>query len=141
MSDRSFVDTNVLIYAYDLEAGSKHTIAANILRDLWLSGNGALSTQVLQEFYVNVTKKITKPLSALEARVIISRYRVWHLEENTLDSIIRASEIQERHQLSFWDSLIIAAASKASAGVLLSEDLNHGQIIDGVKIYNPFQSI
>ena len=57
MSDRSFIDTNVLIYAYDLEAGSKHTIAANILRDLWLSGSGALSTQVLQEFYVNVTKK------------------------------------------------------------------------------------
>ena len=139
MSGKSFVDTNVLIYAYDLDAGKKHTIAANILRELWLNDHGAISTQVLQEFYVNVTKKIPKPLSPLEARVIISRYHVWHVEENTLDSILRASEIQERRQLSFWDSLIVAAASKASANVLLSEDLNHGQIIEGVKVINPFQ--
>lgn len=139
MIDRSFVDTNVLIYAYDLDAGRKHTIAANILRELWLNGNGAISTQVLQEFYVNATKKIPKPLKPLDARVIISRYLVWHVEENTLDSIIRASELQERHQLSFWDSLIVAAASKSSAKILLSEDLNHGQTIEGVKIINPFQ--
>ena len=139
MSGKSFVDTNVLIYAYDLDAGQKHTIAANILRELWLNGDGVISTQVLQEFYVNATKKIPKPLSPLEARVIISRYHVWHVEENTLDSILRASEIQERRQLSFWDSLIVAAASKASANILLSEDLNHGQVIEGVKVINPFQ--
>ena len=109
------------------------------MRELWLNGDGAISTQVLQEFYVNVTKKIPKPLSPLEARVIISRYLVWHVEENTLDSILKASEIQERCQLSFWDALIAAAAAKASASVLLSEDLNHGQIIEGVKVINPFQ--
>lgn len=139
MIDKSSVDTNVLIYAYNLDAGRKHTVAANILRELWLNANGAISTQVLQEFYVNVTKKIPKPLKPLEARVIISRYVVWHVEEITLESIIRASELQERYQLSFWDSLIVVAASKSTAKILLSEDLNHGQIIEGVKVINPFQ--
>ncbi len=139
MIDKSFVDTNVLIYAYNLDAGSKHTVAENILRELWLNANGAISTQVLQEFYVNVTKKIRKPLKPLEARVIISRYVVWHVEEITLESIISASELQERRQLSFWDSLIVVAASKSTAKILLSEDPNHGQIIEGVKVINPFQ--
>ena len=140
MSGRCFVDTNILLYAYDFEAGMKHKIAAEVLRGLWRNDAGALSTQVLQEFYVNVTAKISKPISPAQARTIISRYRVWPLEENNADSILRASEIQEHFRLSFWDALIIAAAIKAGAKTLLSEDLNAGQVIEGVKIVNPLLS-
>jgi predicted nucleic acid-binding protein len=137
MSGRCFVDTNILLYAYDFEAGMKHKIAAEVLRGLWRNDAGALSTQVLQEFYVNVTAKISKPISPAQARTIISRYRVWPLEENNADSILRASEIQERFRLSFWDALIVAAAVKSGAKTLLSEDLNAGQVIEVVKIMNP----
>lgn len=127
MSDKTFVDTNILIYAYDLDSGTKHTVAADRLRQLW-RGAGVLSTQVLQEFYVNVTGKIAKPVSPAEARAVISRYLVWPIEENSGDSVMRASEIQERHPLSFWDALILAAAARAGAAILLSVDLNHGQV-------------
>ncbi len=76
MSDKTFVDTNILIYAHDLDSGAKHTVAADRLRQLWRDGAGVLSTQVLQEFYVNVTCKIAKPVSPAEARAVISRYLV-----------------------------------------------------------------
>lgn len=138
MSDRTFVDTNILIYAYDLDAGSRHAVAVGLLRQLWLDGTGVLSTQVLQEFYVNVTAKIARPIVPAEARAVLSRYQVWRIEVNTAESVIRASEIQERNRLSFWDALIIAAAAKSNAVTLLSEDLNHGQVVEGVKIVNPF---
>jgi predicted nucleic acid-binding protein len=138
MSDKAFVDTNILIYAYDVDAGAKHATAADVLRRLWHDGYGVLSTQVLQEFYVNATAKIPKPITPGEARAVISRYLAWPVEANTADAVIRASEIQERHRLSFWDALIIVAAVKAGAVTLLSEDLNHGQVIEGVKIVNPF---
>jgi predicted nucleic acid-binding protein len=140
MSDKVFVDTNILIYAYDLDAGEKHAIASNVLRQLWRDGTGVLSTQVLQEFYVNVTAKIPHRISPAEARGVISRYLVWPVEENTGDSIVRASEVQERHRLSFWDALIVVAAVKAGAATLMSEDLNNGQVIEGVKVVNPFLS-
>jgi predicted nucleic acid-binding protein len=138
MSDKAFVDTNILIYAYDVDAGAKHATAADVLRRLWHDGYGVLSTQVLQEFYVNATAKIPKPITPGEARAVISRYLAWPVEANTADAVISASEIQERHRLSFWDALIIVAAVKAGAVTLLSEDLNHGQVIEGVKIVNPF---
>ena len=138
MSDRVFIDTNILLYAYDLDAGSKRDVASNIVRRLWADGNGALSTQVLQEFYVNITMKIAKPISQADARAIIGRYLVWHVEVNTPNSILRASEIQERHRLSFWDALIVAAAAKIGASVLYTEDLNSGQMIEGIQILNPF---
>ena len=138
MTDRVFIDTNILLYAYDLDAGSKHDVASNIVRRLWAEGTGALSTQVLQEFYVNVTMKIAKPISPAEARAIIGRYLVWQVEVNTPESVLRASEIQERYRLSFWDALIVASAAKAGATILYTEDLNRGQIIDRVRIINPF---
>jgi len=140
MKDKIFVDTNILIYAHDLDAGKKHDIAASIVEELWKNENGVISTQVLQEFYVNVTKKITKPLSYSTARGIIENYSLWHIETNKADSVLRASEIEERHQLSFWYALIIAAASKAETGKILTEDLNHGQTIEGILIENPFKS-
>jgi predicted nucleic acid-binding protein len=138
MSDRLFLDTNILVYAYDLDAGDKRQISADLIRRMWQAGNGALSTQVLQEFYVNVTAKIPSPLSPSEARAVVSQYFVWHVELNTPASVVHASEIQERNRLSFWDALIVAAASRAGSAIVYSEDFNHGQILEGVRVLNPF---
>jgi len=139
MKGKAFIDTNILIYAHDLDAGYKNEISAEIVRNLWENRTGIISTQVLQEFYVNVTRKISSPLSKSKARGIIESYLVWHIELNGVKTILFASEIEERHQLSFWDSLIIAAAYNAKADKIFTEDLNHGQIIEGILIENPFK--
>jgi predicted nucleic acid-binding protein len=138
MTDRVFVDTNVLIYAHDLDAGLQHDRAVSIVSGLWEKGNGIISVQVLQEFYVNVTRKISKPLTPASARGLIKNYLAWHVEPNEPSTVLLASEIGERNLLSFWDALIVASASKAGADRILSEDLNHGQIIEGILIENPF---
>lgn len=139
MSDKVFVDTNILIYAHDLDAGEKHQIALKIVKDLWEKKTGILSTQVLQEFYVNVTRKIPNPLSPLEAREIIRPYLCWQVQENHPMSVLRASEIEERYHISFWDALIITAAREARAAKILTEDLSSGQMIEGILIENPLQ--
>jgi len=138
MNGKIFVDTNVLVYSHDLDAGAKREIAVTVMQKLWEQEIGVISTQVLQEFYVNVTRKIPKPLSPSTARGIIENYLFWHVELNDSDTILLASEIGERHILSFWDSLIIAAASSAKTDKILTEDLNHGQMIEGILIENPF---
>ena len=141
MTGRVFVDTNVLIYAHDLDAGIKHQVAVSLMEDLWEHENGALSVQVLQEFYVNVTRKITKPISPAQARGVIKNYLAWQIQRNDPDTIFFASELEERYQLSFWDSLIVAAASTARVDKILTEDLQHGQVIAGILVENPFLSI
>ena len=137
MSDRVFVDSNILIYAHDLEAGGKHGRAADLVRSLWERRSGVLSTQVLQEFYVNVTKKIPHPLDRSTARDIARNYSLWQTEVIEPADVFRASEIEETNQISFWDALIVAAAAKSGAATLLSEDLADGQTIAGVLIQNP----
>lgn len=138
MNDSVFVDTNVLIYAHDREAREKHVVAAQLLKELWSSRTGVTSTQVLQEFYVSATRKIPVPLSRSLARDVVEQYSAWPIVEIDVQTICRASEIEERHQLSFWDALIVAAAVRSGAATLLTEDLNHGQEIEGVRIENPF---
>jgi predicted nucleic acid-binding protein len=138
MSGKVFVDTNILIYAHDLDAGQRNTLSADILRDLWESRTGVISTQVLQEFYVNVTRKIGNPLPKAKARGIIESYLAWPVELNDAQTVLAASEIEERYMLSFWDALIVASASNAEAEKILTEDLNHGQQIEGILIENPF---
>lgn len=138
MNDKVFVDTNILIYAHDLDAGHKRTVALGLVKDLWVTRRGLLSTQVLQEFYVNVTRKIPSPLSASAAREIVRAYCAWQVETLGTDTVLRASEIEERHKLSFWDALIVTAALQGHAGKILSEDLNPGQTIEGIVIENPF---
>ena len=136
--DKIFLDTNVLIYAYDVSAGKKHEMAKTILMDLWNSGKGILSIQVLQEFFVNITKKVSKPLGVKLAKDIIRDLLKWDIVIIDGESLLEAVEIHIRHQYSFWDSMILKAAQKGGAVLLLSEDLMHGQTIDGVKIKNPF---
>ena len=133
-----FIDTNILIYAFDVSAGKKHQVASHILSDLWNSGLGVLSTQVLQEFYVNVVQKIQKPIDQKMAKTIIRDLLKWQVVVNNGDSILDAIDISEKYGYSFWDSLIIEAALTGGVSVLLSEDLQHGQAISGVTISNPF---
>ena len=138
MSDRIFVDTNILVYAHDLDAGRKYEVARSLLRDLWESQTGIISTQILQEFYVNVTRKISKPISPAQARGVLSAYAAWQVEIIRPADVLQASEVQERYRLSFWDAMIVVAAAKGRADVLATEDLNPGQIIEGVQVGNPF---
>ena len=138
MTARAFVDSNILIYAYDTAAGLRHAQAADKLRDLWRTRAGCLSTQVLQEFYVTITRKIPTPASAPVAREAVRRYAAWVRHPLTPDTVLRASEMSEVWQVSFWDGLILAAAEQDEATELLTEDLNHGQVIAGIRIVNPF---
>jgi len=139
MSVKTFVDTNILIYAYDLDAGEKHKTANSILVELWKADGGTISTQVMQEFYVNVTRKIPQPLSPAQARGILRSYAAWHVEVITPDVILLGTEIQERNTISFWDAMIVSTAFQAGATTILSEDLSHGQVIEGITIRNPFE--
>lgn len=138
MTGKVFVDSNVFIYAHDRDAGDRQKQAAEWLAKLWQNRTGRLSTQVMQEFYVNITQKIKKPLSRAAAREILRNYTPWVHNPLTPVTVLRASEISETWKLSFWDSMIIAAAEQEGAGELLTEDLNHGQVIAGVKIVDPF---
>jgi predicted nucleic acid-binding protein len=137
MNVKSFVDTNVLIYAHDSEAGAKHTIAKRVLLDLWSQRSGVLSPQVLQEFYVNVTRKIARPLARVSARAVVDSYAVWCVDISAAEISV-AFRIEDEAGIGFWDALIVAAARRAGAHRILSEDLNPGQIIAGVQIENPF---
>jgi len=138
MKDKVFLDTNILIYAHDMDAGLKHDVAQSILEKLWKDETGIISTQVIQEFYVNVTRKIPNPITPVQARAIILNYFSWQMGAIEPYTILSASEIEEKYVLSFWDSLIIATASQSEAKKILTEDLNHGQVIEGVLIENPF---
>lgn len=138
MSVRAFVDTHVLVYAHDAAAGPKHARAAALVAGLWQSGEGVVSTQVLQEFFVNVTRKCANPPTVAEAKAWIADYMYWHVIVNDADAILEAIDLQARHQLSFRDALVVQAAHTAGAELLYSEDLNHGQYYGTVRVQNPF---
>jgi len=140
MSDKTFVDTNVLIYAHDVAAGTKHQIAKMLLRELWSERAGVLSVQVLQEFYVNVTRKIATPLSKDSARQVVSSYAIWSTE-TTSSEISAAFRIEDESRISFWDALIVSSALKSGATRILSEDFNAGQRFAGIVVENPFVGI
>ena len=137
MSAKAFIDTNILIYAHDVDAAAKHDVAKRILQQLWNERAGALSTQVLHEFYVNVTRKIASPLSKKSARAVVSSYVIWCVD-TTSEEISVAFRIEDEARIGFWDALIVAAALRSGADRILSEDLNPGQTISGVRIENPF---
>jgi predicted nucleic acid-binding protein len=139
MSDRCFVDTNILMYAHDTAAGEKHRRAKELVQELWETRAGVLSTQVLQELAVNLRRKAKKPLDAKATREVVSDYLAWQVVVNRGDSILEALEIEGRYQVSFWDALIIQAAHAAGAEILYSEDLSDGQRYGTVRVKNPFR--
>jgi predicted nucleic acid-binding protein len=137
MSDKTFVDTNILIYAHDVDAKAKHDVAKGVLRELWSQRTGFLSMQVLQEFYVNVTRKIASPLPKDFAQAVVNSYSIWCIDATPAE-IAAAFRIEDESRIGFWDALIVASALKCGATRILSEDLNAQQAISGVQIQNPF---
>jgi predicted nucleic acid-binding protein len=133
-----FVDTNILIYAHDISAGRKHRRAVELVRDLWQSGDGCLSIQVLQEFYVSVTQKVARPLPAEAAAQIITDLSVWEVHCPRTQDLLDAIRLQKRYQMSFWDAMILASALQLDCKMLWSEDLNPGQTYDQVEVRSPF---
>lgn len=140
MSGKSFVDTNILIYAHNLDAGAKREVARAVLGELWRERSGVVSMQVLQEFYVNVTRKIPRPISRNLARSVVETYALWCVE-TTPTEISAAFRIEDEAAISFWDAMIVACAAKGRAERILSEDLNAGQRIAGVLVENPFAAM
>lgn len=136
--EATFVDTNVLVYAYDADAGAKHGTARQRLQYLWETESGLMSTQVLQEFYVTVTRKLSSPLPRRTAREVVATYRAWPVHRPDVDDVVAASELEQRRQLSFWDALVIISAQRSGANALLTEDLQDGQRFDGLSVANPF---
>lgn len=142
MSDKykkQFIDTNILVYAHDISAGKKHADAKKLISELWNSQKGCLSTQVLQEFYVTITKKVNKPVNPDLASSLIADLGKLNLHSPAVNDIIEAINIQQRHNISFWDSLIICSADRLGCDVIWSEDLNSGQYYEGILILNPFK--
>jgi predicted nucleic acid-binding protein len=137
MPDKFFVDTNILLYAHDRSAGVKHERARQLLERLWTSGEGVLSTQVLQELCINLRRKIAHPLPVEEIRQIIQDYLSWEIVVNTPASTLHALEIEVRYKMSFGDALILHAAESAGAAVVYSEDLATGQKYGAVQVVNP----
>lgn len=137
MSDKFFVDTNILVYAHDRAAGVKHERARSLIEKLWSSGGGVLSTQVLQELCVNLRRKAARPLSSDQTRRLIQDYLSWDIVINTPESVLEALVIEQRYNISFWDALIIQAAATSGAAVLYSEDLAAGQVYGSLRVVNP----
>jgi len=137
MSDKYFVDTNILVYAHDRSAGVKHLRARRLLEQLWDSGQGVLSTQVLQELCINVRRKAGNPLPVEEVCLLIRDYSTWQVVTNTSESVLRALDIEMRYKTSFWDALILQAAESAGASIVYSEDLAAGQHYGSIQVVNP----
>jgi predicted nucleic acid-binding protein len=135
---KTFIDTNVLVYAHDADAGEKHAQAKALLAGLWDARSGSLSTQVLQEFYAVVTRKFKPPMPLAKARAIVAAYGEWCDVATEPQLIVAASRLEEEHTLSFWDALIVQAAIRAGADRLVSEDLQDGRRIGALTIANPF---
>ncbi len=133
-----FVDTNILVYAYDSEAGLKHERARRLLAALWREERGCVSIQVLQEFYVVVTRKIPRPLPSHVASQIIADLGLWRVHQPHVADILNAVDLQHRYALSFWDAMILQSALVLDCSVLWSEDLSHLQIYHQIQVRNPF---
>jgi predicted nucleic acid-binding protein len=139
--ERVFIDTNIIVYAYDRDAGRKHEIARDLMIGLWSAAGGVLSTQILQEFYVTVTRKIASPLTREAAREIIKDYLTWDVVSNDGDAVLEAIDIETGENISFWDALVVAAAKRGGAEVLLSEDLSEGRKFGDMVVRNPFAGL
>ena len=135
-----FLDANILVYALDASAGTKHTAAAKLVERVWDSGGGCLSVQVLQEFYVTVTRKIPKPLDVDDALDRVRDLKAWKVFAPKADDVIAAITLQKQSRLNFWDAMVVQAAAELHCDVLWTEDLNDGQVVRGVEVRNPFKS-
>ena len=140
MTGPVFVDTNVIVYRYDTRVPAKQSRADDWLKLVWSSRSGRLSFQVLQEFYATTTRKLRPAMTAVEAQRIVRGLAVWRPVPIDLPVLERAWFLEERFTLSWWDALIVSAAQVCECRVLLTEDLQHGQEFDMVRVIDPFAS-
>ncbi|MGQ0592336.1 MAG: PIN domain-containing protein [Gammaproteobacteria bacterium] len=138
---RRFVDTNILVYLFDMDAPEKKATVAGLFEREGASGLLVVSTQVLQEFYVVVTRKLARPLAPEIAEQAVRDFATLPVRQVTPALVLSAIRRSIESRLSFWDALIVETASDAGATVLLTEDLQHGQVIDGIRVVNPFASV
>jgi predicted nucleic acid-binding protein len=140
MADKYFVDTNILLYAHDPSAGVKRDRARQLIEHLWTTGQGVLSTQILQELCVNLRRKVKPPLPMDEIRRLVQDYLSWEIVVNSPESAIQALEIEARYKIPYWDALVVQAAESAGAAILYSEDLAPGQKYGAIRVVDPLRS-
>ena len=140
MSDRYFVDTNILMYAHDTSAGEKHERAKALVEELWRDRTGVVSTQVLQELRSICAGRPRRPLDAKATRDIVADYLTWQVVVNGGESILEALDLEARYQISFWDALVVQAAQASGAEILYSEDLSDGQTYGSVRVVDPLRA-
>ncbi len=133
-----FVDANILVYAHDTSAGEKHERSKSLIEDFWRRSSGCLSIQVLQEFYTAVTRKLLQPLNPDVARQIVQDLARWMVHIPDIDDLLGASSMHQLHVISFWNAMIVRSAARMGCAAILTEGMNEGQMIDGVRIQNPF---
>ena len=138
MKDKVFLDTNIIVYAHDRSSGDKHVVSKDIMDFLWESRKGVISVQVLQEFYVNVTQKVAKPLAPDVAARIITDLSVWQIHRPGVEDVLDAIHLQGRYQISFWDAMIVASAIQLGCRRIWSEDLGSGRVYTTVTVTSPF---
>ena len=137
MKERSFIDSNILIYSDDADEPEKQKVALDLLKSGWNNGNAVLSTQVLQEYFSASTRKLKLPAEHAQRKIeLLSHLEIASIEHQ---DIVRAIELHRLHSFSFWDSLIVRMAQKTACAILYSEDMQDGRKIDGVQIVNPFK--
>lgn len=139
MSAKVFLDTNIFVYSFDLRDTRKRNVALDLIQKTSEANTARISYQVVQEFVYVATRKFANPLKPSDARMYVESIMspMWQVN-SSLGLTIKALGIQERWSYSFFDSMIIASAIEAGCSILYSEDLQHGQIIEGLKIINPF---
>ncbi len=137
MSELAFFDTNVLIYMHDTRNTYKRDVAISLFRRHLYSKTLVISTQVLQEFYVAVSRKLENIRSG-QARALTAEYARLNVLTIRSEHVIEAIDLRSRYEISFWDGLILVSAKAGQASIVLSEDLGHGQSYDGVRVENPF---
>lgn len=140
MSDKVFFDTNILVYAFDDADQRKHESASHLVLEGYKKQNAAISTQVLKEFFVTVTQRVSKKMSVKNAEQAVRDFALWSVAETTVSLVFDGIAIHRRHSLSFWDAMIIAAAKASGCSTILTEDLSHNSRIEDILILNPFLS-
>lgn len=134
----TFVDTTVLVHAHDSTQRERRPIAQQVLANLWQTGTGALSTQVLLDFYTVTTGTIGRPLQPAVARTTVARYSTWHIVDTNPELIVSAARLADEHAIAFRSALILVAALLCDASLLLTEELPHGQRYGSLTVRNPF---
>lgn len=134
-SQRVFVDTNILFYALDRDAAAKHTRASTAIEAIWSARNGVISTQVLAEWAVNLRRKLDLDWGEIDR--VLHPYLAWNVVTLEPGDPLEALAVAQRCSLSYWDSLIVLAAKKGQAQAILTEDMNPGQVVEGIEIINP----